>query len=101
MWRIVEIYLTRWMCDESFRYIKQSYNLGDIRVRSSIGGRNMKILVLAASYFASVYLDQDLKFKILVERIFLVSKSFLGFPPSSTRPLSMASTICCSLIRGA
>ena len=33
IWRIVEIYLTRWKCDESFRYIKQCYNLEDIRVR--------------------------------------------------------------------
>jgi hypothetical protein len=33
LWRIVEIYLTRWKCEESFRYIKQCYNLEDIRVR--------------------------------------------------------------------
>jgi hypothetical protein len=41
IWKIVEIYLTRWKCDESFRYIKQCYNLEDIRVRhytSIIGG---------------------------------------------------------------
>jgi len=56
MWRIVEIYLTRWKCDESFRYIKHSYNLEDLRVRSYIGIRNMVVLVLAVSYFAAVYL---------------------------------------------
>ncbi len=37
IWRIVGIYLTRWKCDESFRYIKQSYNLEDLRIRSYIG----------------------------------------------------------------
>ena len=80
IWRIVEIYLTRWKCDESFRYIKQSYNLEDIRVRSYIRIRNLLVLVLPVSYFATVYLGQNLKLKILVERIFLVSKRFFGVP---------------------
>ena len=80
IWRIVEIYLTRWKCDESFRYIKQSYNLEDLRVRSYLGIRNMVVLVLAVSYFAAVYLGQNLKLKLLVERIFLVSKRFFGVP---------------------
>ena len=80
IWRIVEIYLTRWKCDESFRYIKQSYNLEDLRVRSYIGIRNMVVLVLGVSYFAAVYLGQNLKLKLLVERIFLVSKRFFGVP---------------------
>ncbi len=38
------------------------------------------VLVLAVSYFAAVYLGQNLKLKILVERIFLVSKRFFGVP---------------------
>jgi len=80
IWRIVEIYLTRWKCDESFRYIKQSYNLEGLRVRSYIGIRNMVVLVFAVSYFAAVYLGQNLKLKLLVERIFLVSKRFFGVP---------------------
>jgi hypothetical protein len=80
IWRIVEYYLARWKCDESYRYIKQCYNLEDIRVRSYIGIRNIVVLVLAASYFAAVYLGQNIKLKLLVERIFLVSKRFFGVP---------------------
>ena len=80
IWRIVEVYLTRWKCDESFRYIKQSYNLEDLRVRSYTAIRNLVALVFAVSYFAAVYLGQNLKLKILVERIFLVSKRFFGVP---------------------
>jgi len=80
IWQIVEIYLTRWKCDESFRYIKQSYNLEDLRVRSYTAIRNLVVLVHAVSYFAAVYLGQNLKLKILVERIFLVSKRFFGVP---------------------
>jgi len=51
IWKIVEYYLARWKCDESFRYIKQCYNLEDIRVRSYISIRNIVVLVLAVSYF--------------------------------------------------
>jgi hypothetical protein len=80
IWRIVEIYLTRWKCDESFRYIKQCYNLEDIRVRSYIGIRNTVALILAVSYFAAVYLGDNLKLKMLIERIYLVSKRFFGVP---------------------
>jgi hypothetical protein len=80
IWRIVEIYLTRWKCDESFRYIKQCYNLEDIRVRHYTSIRNMDVLILADSYFAAVYLGENLKLKMLVERIYLVSKRFFGVP---------------------
>ncbi len=80
IWRIIEIYLTRWKCDESFRYIKQCYNLEDIRVRSYIAIRNTVVLILAVSYFAAIYLGNNLKLKVLVERVYLVSKRFFGVP---------------------
>jgi hypothetical protein len=80
IWKIVEYYLTRWKCDESYRYIKQCYNLEDIRVRSYISIRNIVVLVLAVSYFAAVYLGQNIKLRLLVERVFLVSKRFFGVP---------------------
>jgi hypothetical protein len=80
IWRIVEYYLARWKCDESYRYIKQCYQLEDVRVRSYISIRNVVVLVLAVSYFAAVYLGQSIKLKMLVERIFIVSKRFFGVP---------------------
>jgi len=80
IWRVVEIYLTRWKCDESFRYIKQCYNLEDIRVRHYTSIRNMVVLILAVAYFAAIYLGDNLKLKMLVERIYLVSKRFFGVP---------------------
>lgn len=80
IWRIVEIYLTRWKCDESFRYIKQCYNLEDIRVRSYVSIRNVIALVLAVAYFAAVYLGDNLRLKMFMQRIYLVSKRFFGVP---------------------
>jgi hypothetical protein len=80
VWQVVEIYLTRWKCDESYRYIKQSYNLEDIRVRGYNSIRNMVSLVLAVAYFATVYLGKSIKLMISVQKILLLSKRFFGVP---------------------
>ena len=42
--------------------------------------RNVVVLILAVSYFAAVYLGDNLKLKMLMERIELVSKRFFGVP---------------------
>jgi Transposase DDE domain len=79
-YKLVEIYLTRWKCDECFRYIKQSYNLEDIRVRSYIAIRNMLVIVHAIAYFTSIYMGISLKLKFMVQKIFILSKRFFGVP---------------------
>lgn len=99
IWRIVEIYLTRWKCDESFRYIKQCYNLEDIRVRHYIAIRNMVVLILAVSYFAAVWLGNNLKLKMLMERITLFPRGSSVCLPFLIMRLQMASTICFLPIR--
>lgn len=79
--RGLEIYLTRWKCEESFRFIKQSYQLEDIRVRSYIGLRNIVVFVHAVFYFISVVLAQKIKLNILLKKIFEKSKRFFEIPP--------------------
>ena len=59
IYQIVEIYLTRWKCDECYRYIKQSYNLEDVRVRSYISIRNLTVIVHAIAYFTSIYMGMN------------------------------------------
>ncbi|MEO6452514.1 MAG: hypothetical protein ABIN97_00470 [Ginsengibacter sp.] len=80
IYQIVEIYLTRWKCDECYRYIKQSYNLEDLRVRSYFSIRNLTVIVHAIAYFTSIYIGLNLKLKIMVEKIFILSKRFFGIP---------------------
>ncbi len=80
IYQIVEIYLTRWKCDECYRYIKQSYNLEDVRVRSYISIRNLTVIVHAIAYFTSIYMGMNLKLKIMVQKIFILSKRFFGIP---------------------
>ena len=77
---IVEVYLTRWKCDECYRYIKQSYNLEDVRVRSYTAIRNTVAMVHAIAYFTSVYMGLSLKLKVAVQKIFILSKRFFGVP---------------------
>ncbi|MCP5111084.1 MAG: transposase, partial [bacterium] len=45
LWWIVQIYLTRWKIEETFRFIKQSYNLEDIRVLKYQRLKNLTVLV--------------------------------------------------------
>ena len=68
VWRIVPI-------------LKQSYNLEGLRVRGYTAINKLVALVLAVSYFAAVYLGQNLKLNIPVERISLVFERFFGVSP--------------------
>jgi hypothetical protein len=90
---LAEMGMARWKYDELYRYIKQCYNLEDVRVQSYISIRNIVVLVLAVSYFASAYLGQTIKLQRLVERIFIVSKDSSGFQALLTLLLQMESSI--------
>ena len=61
LWWIVQIYLTRWKIEETFRFIKQSYNLEDIRVMKYQRLKNLVILVTAVAYLAATFLGQQME----------------------------------------
>ncbi len=48
--KILEIYLTRWKCDENYRFLKNAYNSEDIRLRNYNSINNMVTLLLAVFY---------------------------------------------------
>ena len=79
--RIVQIYLTRWEIDETFRFVKQSYALEDIRILSYQRLKELALLMTAATYFAATFLGQELKLKILCEKLLIISQRFFGIPP--------------------
>ena len=81
LWWIVEIYLTRWKIEETFRFLKQSYNLEDLRVLSYQRLQNLVALVAAAAYFAATFLGQKLKLRLLSEKLLIISLRFFGIPP--------------------
>lgn len=76
----VQAYLTRWRVEETIRFIKQSYDLEDIRVLRYERLRNMMVYVLAAAYFAAVYLGTRAKLAILTRHVLAAAKRLFGIP---------------------
>jgi hypothetical protein len=80
LWFIVRGYLTRWLVEETIRFIKQSYRLEELRVLSYERLRNLVALVLAAVYFSAVWLGESLKLAVLATRVTQVARRFFGVP---------------------
>jgi hypothetical protein len=80
LWQIVEGYLTRWRIEDAIRYIKQSYHLEDIRLLDYTRLQNMMAIVLAAAFFAAVWLGESVRRNILVRHITRISKRLFGVP---------------------
>lgn len=77
---VLEMYLTRWKIEESFRFLKQEYGLEDIRVRNYQSLKNTFALLSAVFYFLSVYLGRRLKLTVLVKKICEKAKRFFQIP---------------------
>jgi phosphoglycerol transferase MdoB-like AlkP superfamily enzyme len=80
LWFIVSSYLSRWLVEETIRFIKQSYHLEDIRVLDYERLKNLVALVLAAAYFSAIWLGESLKLTVLATRVAQVAKRFFGVP---------------------
>ncbi len=80
LWWVVDAYITRWCVEETIRFIKQSYGLEDIRVLTYNRLKNMAVLVLAASYFAAVWLGTKAKLNILALHAMSAAKRIFGIP---------------------
>ncbi len=78
--QILEIYLTRWKCEEAFRFLKHEYHLEDVRVRRYNALRNTVVLLHAVFYFVSVYLGRRLRLSILLSKIIEKAKRFFEVP---------------------
>ena len=85
----LEAYLTRWSFDpealdgrveETIRFIKQSYQLEDVRVLTYARLRNLAMLVFAGFFFAAVYLGRKAKLRILVTHLLRAGKRLFGIP---------------------
>ncbi len=66
---IADVYLTRCKCEEAYRFVKQSYHLEDVRVRSYTALRNVYALVTAVFYFVSAVLGKRTRLKVLFQRV--------------------------------
>ena len=56
------------------------YNLEDLRVLSYQRLQNLVVLVAVAAYFATTFLGQKMKLRLLTEKLLIVSARFFGIP---------------------
>jgi hypothetical protein len=77
-WRIVQSYLARWRVEETIRFMKQSYDLEDIRLLTYERLRTMAVLVMAAAYFACVHLGSRAKLRILTCHVYEAAQRIFG-----------------------
>ncbi|MBF0319396.1 MAG: transposase [Nitrospirae bacterium] len=80
LWRLVRAYMRRWAIEETIRFIKQSYDLEDVRVLGYRSLQNLMQLVLTAAYFASVVLDMKVKLRVMAGHILNAAKRVFGIP---------------------
>jgi len=80
LWWIVSAYMTRWRIEETIRFIKQSYDLEDVRVLTYQRLQAICALVLAASFFAAVYVGTRAKMEILAFHVLKAAKRIFGIP---------------------
>ena len=65
LWWIVAAYITRWRIEETIRFIKQSYDLEDVRVLTYQRLQAISTLALAACFFAAACMGARAKLEIL------------------------------------
>ena len=80
LWFIVQAYMKRWGIEETIRFIKQTYDLENIRVLKYTRLQNMMALLLAVFFFISVVLDQSQKLSIMAGHILKNAKRVFGIP---------------------
>ena len=79
LWWAVEAYITRWRIEETIRFIKQSYQVEDVRVLTYDRLQNLMMLVFACFFFTAVWLGMKAKHSILALHVMKAAKCLFGF----------------------
>ena len=80
VWRVVQGYLTRWRVEETIRFVKQSYQVEDMRTLTMTRLRNLAALVLAVAYFVMVWIGKSERREVLRTHIVETAKRIYGAP---------------------
>lgn len=86
--QVAKMYFKRWRIEETIRFIKQNFDLENIRLLRYQSIRNLLALLLLTFFFMSVVLNLNLKFKIMAGHIFTCSKRVFGIPDFTFYALS-------------
>ena len=80
LWTCARRYFRRWGIEETIRFIKQSYDLENVRVLRYRALQNLMVLVLLATHFACAVLGLKTKLRVMVGNVVTVAKRFFGTP---------------------
>jgi hypothetical protein len=80
LWFIISAYMKRWSIEETIRFIKQTYDLENIRVLKYVRLQNMMALLLAVFYFVAIILDQTQKLTVMAGHVLKCAKRVFGIP---------------------
>jgi len=80
LWFVISAYLRRWSIEETIRFIKQTYDLENIRVLKYVRLQNMMALLLAVFYFVAIILDQSQKLAVMAGHVLKWAKRVFGIP---------------------
>ncbi len=78
---ILEIYLTRWKCEETYRFLKQSYQLEDVRVRGYKALKNIYALVNLVMFFLCVVIGSRQKMRMVYTSLCEQARRFFEVGP--------------------
>jgi len=78
---ILEIYLTRWKCEETYRFLKQSYQLEDVRVRGYNALKNIYALVNLVMFFLCVVIGSRQKMRMVYTSLCEQARRFFEVGP--------------------
>ena len=78
--QVVEGYLTRWRVEETIRFVKQSYEVEDVRLLRFDRLRAMVAIVLATAYFAMAWLGLGDRLAVLADHVRRVSRRMFETP---------------------
>jgi hypothetical protein len=80
IWHVVAAYLTRWRIEETIRFMKQSYQLEDVRLLGYERLQNLMVLLTAVLYFTAVYIGTRLKLRVLSKHLVRAARRVFGIP---------------------
>jgi hypothetical protein len=80
--------VTQRCVEEMIRFIKQSYDLEDVRVLTYQRLQAIYALVLAASFFAAVYVGASFKLELLAFHVLKTAKCIFGIPDFRSHALT-------------
>ena len=78
--QVVEGYLTRWRVEETIRFVKQAYELEDVRLLRFGRLKAMVAIASAVAYFAMAWLGLREKLAVLADHVKRVSRRMFEMP---------------------